>query len=224
MGAYDYSRNLVSCWSMSDINPADEGWRGLGNDGVGTGLVAATDLVSGVAGGKATEFDGATEYIVTPLTLNGFTGLTLVAWLKPATLDANQTIFSNDGDGFDDSIQLGLDVDGQTANRVDATHQDNAGAVRHTVSDSANAVLGVWAHYTYTYDGSVQRLYKNGTEVGTNVIAGLVYNSNAVYIASRFVAGQRLLNGILDDLRVYDDALTALQVADLYRRSRRGIQ
>lgn len=56
-----YTQDLVSHWQMSDINPQDIGFRGLGNHGVGTGLVTATDIVDGIAGGKATEFNGTDE-------------------------------------------------------------------------------------------------------------------------------------------------------------------
>ena len=57
----NYARHLVSCWDMSTINPPDLGWKGNGNDGVGTGLVAATDIVEGVAGSKATRYNGTDE-------------------------------------------------------------------------------------------------------------------------------------------------------------------
>jgi len=60
--AFSYEQHLVSRWDMSTISPPDLGFRGLGNDGVGTGLVAATDIVQGRTS-MATEFNGIDELV-----------------------------------------------------------------------------------------------------------------------------------------------------------------
>ena len=98
--AFSYEQNLVSRWDMSTINPVDLGFRGLGNNGVGTGLVTATDIVQGRTS-MATEFDGAAETVDF-----GDIGIirTLAFWVKPATtteelflLDAGMDIMVNAG-------------------------------------------------------------------------------------------------------------------------------
>jgi len=45
--------------------------------------------------------------------------------------------------------------------------------------------------------------------------------SGPLYLGNEYVGGHGLA-GVLDDVRIYDCALTGIDVADLYARSRRG--
>ena len=74
----------------------------------------------------------------------------------------------------------------------------------------------VWTHIAVTFEGTTVKFYKNGvlsdTKIQTNIPnAGL----NSIYIGGYFSWGT-YLNGALDDVKIYNRALTAQEVASEY--------
>ncbi len=215
-----YDRSLISAWDMSNINPPDVGWRNLGNDGVGVGLVAATDIVDGIAGGMATEFDG-TEFVDVAASADfnfGLTSFSVAFWMKPAGIvGINDHVINHGGAG----VSLGWNI--QQTNDTLTSRINDGSAV--TFSSAAVLLPGTWAHVIAVYDRSLTgRMYINGALSGVpvdisgegdiEILAVLTFGGNNVHGAPYF--------GVLDDIRIYGAALTGLQCADLHSRSARG--
>lgn len=100
--------------------------------------------------------------------------------------------------------------------RTEDTHKIRFG-IAGAFSDSTDPIeLGEFTHLAGTYDGSIIRLYVNGLLVGsTSHGAGLLTNSLDLSIGNS--AGQnRAWLGTIDDVRIYDSAITASDVMDLY--------
>jgi len=79
-------------------------------------------------------------------------------------------------------------------------------------------VAGKWTHFTGTYDGANVKLYMNGTLVDTTPYSGkIAYSSLPLWIG---VSGRHIQhqfwNGSIDDVRIYDRALSADEVRQLY--------
>ena len=75
--------------------------------------------------------------------------------------------------------------------------------------------LGVWSHVAATYDGATTRLYVNGDEVGNAAgPASIATNSLSLGIGADSV-GDSGLDGSMDDVRLYDRALSPTEIADL---------
>ena len=76
-----------------------------------------------------------------------------------------------------------------------------------------------WNFISGTYDGAVMRLYLNGEEVATTskIINGSIINDNDYIIAATSDTTARHFPGSLDDVRIYDRALSADEVKRLYR-------
>jgi hypothetical protein len=68
---------------------------------------------------------------------------------------------------------------------------------------------GQWHYVVGTWDGSNQRLYIDGEEIAGQVQAGVLGNTSNVGVSS----GDEPLNGKLDEIRIYNHALTG---ADIY--------
>ena len=78
--------------------------------------------------------------------------------------------------------------------------------------------LDTWFFYALTYDGTTVRTYQNGTEVFAFPYQGtLEANDAPLYIGRDAPGDLEFLRGSLDELRLYDGALSAAQVAQLYR-------
>jgi hypothetical protein len=76
------------------------------------------------------------------------------------------------------------------------------------ISQTVNG--GEWNHFVITHDGTTLRVYRNGTLIGS---------SNRTYNTALNSGTFNISNGQFDDLRVYDYALTASEVTDLFNNS-----
>jgi hypothetical protein len=71
---------------------------------------------------------------------------------------------------------------------------------------------GTWIHVAAVYDGAQMRLYQDGVEVGnTSKIGNIDQNAVAVWIG-RNPDGKRPFDGRIDEVYIYDQALTAAEI------------
>jgi hypothetical protein len=86
---------------------------------------------------------------------------------------------------------------------------------------SAGAILSVaapaggWHHVVYTYDGTTQRLYLDGTQADTSTAAPDTGAVATARIATQ-QAGSERFTGDVDEVRIYNRALSAADVTALH--------
>jgi len=71
---------------------------------------------------------------------------------------------------------------------------------------------GKWTHIAFTFDGTTVRSYMNGTEVGNGAFSFGPLTTATIYIGCDNGGGYNGFNGAIDDVRLYDNALTADEV------------
>ena len=71
-----------------------------------------------------------------------------------------------------------------------------------------------WNHYAYTFDGQTHRFYFNGAEVGNSTIVPRGANTNLLEIG-RNGGGTEYFKGTLDEVRIYNRALTQAEIQAL---------
>src|SRR5262249_8814396 len=85
------------------------------------------------------------------------------------------------------------------------------GATQWTGGTTPNPV-GVWTHVALTYDGSNLRLFTNGTQVSSLAVTGAIQtNLNPLWTGGNSPYGE-YFNGLTDDARVYNRALSAAEI------------
>jgi hypothetical protein len=76
---------------------------------------------------------------------------------------------------------------------------------------------GIWYHIAATYDGSRMRIYKDGVEVVSTAKSGIVDTNPDILAAignqSAAAGGGWPFDGLLDDVRIYNRALSATEIA-----------
>jgi hypothetical protein len=94
---------------------------------------------------------------------------------------------------------------------------DTSGTRYFADSDEGDIYPDEWLHLAGTYDGTTVKCYVNAQVVGTELAAAipLSQDSNDLAIANKADADDTPLNGTVDDVRVYNRALTAAEVAYL---------
>jgi hypothetical protein len=85
-------------------------------------------------------------------------------------------------------------------------------------SSNFSVSTGTWYHIVNVYNGSTAYIYINGVLRNSQSVANftLANNSQTVYIGSD--AGDIILDGSIDDVRVYNYALTGKQIEQLYNQ------
>jgi hypothetical protein len=190
---------LVAYWPCDgDAKDAS----GNGNDGVLHGAVAAADR-NGKAGG-ALYFDGIDDSVVVPGTpsLDITNAITIAVWAK---LDSARSILSVcDKNGESWRLQLYSWNPAELGNDQTAIHF------------AGSLPAGKWVHVAATFDGSVAKVYLNGTEAG-HAARSAPFPSSAsdVHIGSDPFLQKEYFAGSLDDLAVWNRALSAEEVAKL---------
>jgi hypothetical protein len=77
-----------------------------------------------------------------------------------------------------------------------------------------------WHHIAGTYDGTTLIIYVDGISRGTNVITDTIsYGSGGAAIGRDGNADDSYFPGIIDEVRIYNRALTAAEVSELYNGS-----
>ena len=187
---------------------------GMGNDGT---LVngAVFEANTGDGSASAVRFDGVNDRIdLGFLDVNG-PGFTLAAWFNAVTFPgaSNDPRLISKASGVyenDHVFMLGTIL---SATEVRLRGRVRVGGVTKTViAPMGNLDTGQWYHAALTYDGVTLRLYLDGVQVGAAGLSGPVdvEPTMAVAIGSQPLgAGDRFFNGLIDDVRIMQRALTA---------------
>ncbi|HVK09974.1 MAG TPA: PKD domain-containing protein [Gemmataceae bacterium] len=199
VAAYDFDAGTGPV--LTDIS-------GNGHDG---SISGAAWTAAGRTGG-ALLFDGVDDWvtIADAAGLDLTTGMTLEAWVRPASAAGWDTILLKEGAGTSAGRAYALYGNDPTVNRP-AAFVNTGGA---DVSAAGTARLGVnsWAHLAATYDGITLRLYVNGVEVRSKAVAGpLRQTAGPLRIGGNAVWGE-FFSGLIDDVRVYDRPLTSAEI------------
>jgi len=165
---------------------------------------------------KALQFDGIDNYVDVGTAISPGNVFTISAWINPEELQLMMIA----GKGFS-----GDDLNGDFQLRID----DTSGRIKPHLCTSAgwNAFLsqgtvsaGQWSHVVFTSDGTTLRLYINGVlDPNSAIISGTVgTNTHNLYVG--LYPGPALpFNGTIDEVRVFNRALTAEEIGWLYNNS-----
>ncbi len=197
---------LISYWSF-DGNALDS----VGSsNGTLYGDTALTTGVKGIAN-TAYAFDGGGDYI--SLGSNGqlyvTNQLSVSFWMNIIDLDGNgwdTFIHKTTSNQFNDGWAVFM-YNGQLSFMINAYNANLA----HISSPSLN----YWHHVVGVYNGSTLNIYVDG-EAGTpDSYSGNVTNSNLPALIGLY-RGSGDIHGSIDNVRIYNRALTADEIANIY--------
>jgi len=105
-----------------------------------------------------------------------------------------------------------------TADSLDCVWANSGGSTYNTHS-SATLSTGVWYHLVYVKSGSAGQIYVNGvdTTASSDTHSGTIFDSSGSFNVGAFSSGQKWVGGIMDDVRIYNRALTQAEITQLYK-------
>ena len=187
---------------------------GNGNNGTLTG--GAVRNLSGETG-EAIEFNG-TDSSISLSTLDITTPtMSIALWFKPDGFGIADARLISKANGTASSAHLWMistiSQSGQKRLRF-RLKTDNGGT--STLIGNAALIPGVWTHVTATYDGVTMKLFQNSIEVGSLAKTGTISTSSSIeaWIGAN-PGNTRYFDGLIDDVRIYGEALDGATIQDI---------
>jgi hypothetical protein len=207
---FDPNLNLVSWWKF------DEGSGTIANDSAGNNdgsLVGDTSWTTGQIGG-ALSFDGNGDYVNCGSggSLDITSTITVSAWVKRPDYNTAGTIA---GKTNSNSVTAGYSLHSYIEG---FEFQFYSGGWRRT-TPRVPATAGQWHHIVGTYDGSYACLYIDGVQRASITYSGTIIPATGYPFQMGFWRSgyPNYYKGLIDDVRVYNLALNAEEVWQLYQ-------
>ena len=178
-----------------------------GNNKTGT-LIGGTWTSSGRFGG-AVSLSGAGSEVDLPALGNFYkSAFTLEAWVNKQSSKFDSAVVGSWTSSGGPMIW---------ADHLSGHYRLTLGTSFSSYLDSGRTPLvGQWQHLAATYDGTTARFYIDGTQVATTTFTGNVGDSNIWRIGAYGASPGGFFDGLIDNVRIYDRALTAGEVQTDY--------
>ncbi|OGS34324.1 MAG: hypothetical protein A2474_07610, partial [Elusimicrobia bacterium RIFOXYC2_FULL_34_12] len=199
---------LVGNWRFEE-NAGTTASDSSGNNNSGT-LTNSPQWVTGITG-NALQFNGGNYVsIADSSSLNPVTALTMEAWFKKTEDVSYQRVLGKSNyPNWDYAIFFGNTGSLQACIGI-------GGSLKYSTITPALSV-GTWYHVAVTYEGTAIRLYINGELQGTTSASGNIDNhGTTLCIGKDGGSGGNNFSGIIDEVKIYNRALTASEVLAEY--------
>ena len=229
------NQGLVGHWTMDG---ADTVWTsataattldksGNGNTGTLTNMSRSSSPVSGKIG-QGLEFDGGEDYVSvgTTNTYNFSSDFSISAWVKiPSDFSSIDTILNRaNGNYLLGSPDLGYTLVSRNISGNMWIAFDIGGSLAESTAtwNSSSPPDDQWHHLIAVRNGNTSTIYwdtvskaSNTTDVGDFSVLG-----QSLYIGATFTTTLETFQGSMDDVRIYNRALSATEIKQLYNLGR----
>lgn len=192
----------VSQWTANNIS----------TDSVGSNNATLQNGATYTTGkmGQAFSFDGVNDYASVPdnATLKP-TRLSVEAWVfrSAAAVDYSTVLMKTTSNSWNDGYGLGYQTGGTFTFWVQNYSTNRA---------TGTLPLNAWTHVVGTYDGVNVRLYFNGAQVSSGTAPASLTHSSQPFQIGLGQGGSYYWNGRVDDVSIYNRALSAAEVLSRY--------
>jgi hypothetical protein len=202
--SYVPTNGLVGYWPFNG-NANDES--GNGNNGTVYGATLTSDRFGNV--GKAFEFystSGVGGYIYAPNVLLGetFTISSKVFWYNLNSTNASTLVSNHDGN-------LGYEL-----NIIYSVVREHYSDINNAHFSDSTIPYNEWHQITWVKSGSTSRIFLDNRLISTKYNINSISNSNVGLFFGRAGWGGNILKGKLDDIAIYNRALTQTEITQLY--------
>ena len=165
-----------------------------------------TSLTSGRdnSSNSAYYFDGSGDYLEYSTSIPSFSSYTITLWAKPDSTGTYEAMFAS----YDDA-SFGFQIDLDSSNNFHIRKASSSGG-NITLS---SAILGVWTFIALTYDGTDSKCYINSESPVSDPGGTTEFN---LFRMGRNRNGNTYFKGVIDELRIYNRALSASEIQAIY--------
>ena len=208
--------NPAGYWRLGDSGTSVAAELGPSGTAVGGVTSAPGAIVNDPDTAKA--FDGSTGYLSIPdaASLNPTGDLSVEAWVNPRVVHSGVAVQKGGSSGYSVwQYRLAMTSGGQWRGTV------FVGGTAYAVTAPGTGALGTWTHLVLTRSSGTLSLYVDGTLAATAASSGALNTTSSILAVGRSGASATsYFNGTIDEVAVYDHALTAAEVAAHKQRGR----
>ena len=198
---------LVGHWQLDEANPGDACLDSSGNGYAGK--PKGTTVVEG-KNGKARSFSGRFDYIEIPA-INIPKAITVAVWVYSDRFVQNGFVATKNP--VNSQWALFFESDGYLKWRGGGADKE----VKCAVPSNQN-----WHHIVARQEGTTASLYVDGILCATGAVPAIGNETGSITIG-RFDGGKNYyFNGRIDDVRIYNRALTDSEIAQLFPKNEAG--
>jgi hypothetical protein len=196
--------NTVALWHFNE-GSGDTVYDVSGNGN--HGVINGASWVNGI-NGKALSFNGSSDYITTNLKIHpdSFPTLTMEAWVMPTAdpvkLDG---VMNGDDGGYDRGV--GIHIDNKWTIQVGNTNWKPG-----PIGD-----INSWQHIVVIYSPANIKFCKNGVCYNYNSAGSFGTSNQPLVIGQDIACGGCYFSGIIDEVSVYDSALSNSEILSHYQ-------
>lgn len=161
-------------------------------------------IVGGHTGDGALHLDGGCVQTMLPAEPSQFT---IAFWANPSMLK-NSTLVSRKYTSAGSHFSWQIFMGGAGGQSLAFTMYDGGTSDTIKLTGSTDFAVGQWHHYAVAFDGTNKLLYVDGALNTLQNAMGVQYVGNAVYIGCDQDLSLPTFVGDLDELRIYDTALS----------------
>ena len=210
----DLSTNLQLFWAFTG-NTTDSSGNSRNGTKVGRSVPLSLTYDLWSESNAAFNFNGTSDQVTyTPFSPTLNTQLTISAWVSPADLYSPTDSYSFISRGSNPDFQL-MFYDDTTLSFIVTTSV--GGTLSLDIVIDPDDFIDEWNLVTAVYDGTNLRVYLNGYEEDFLAKTGNITATDTVCRVGNDT-GTNYFDGDIDDVRVYNRALTAIQVEALYNQ------
>ncbi len=228
---------LVGYWTFNGqniiLNATATDISGYGNNGtLGSTIAADAADPTPKAGivGQALSFDGVNDYVDcgSGASLAVTTNFTIKMWVKMGTQTQDYARALEKGRWTADFSRYGYRFyTGQpAASSIRLFFELMGGGNTDAISFSNTSMLGTWYHLVATYQSGVtngMKVYTNGVLFGQKTPTVVMSTDIDPLVIGAYSGGTAAnFNGLIDEVRIYNRALSAEEVLEHYNLSRRN--
>jgi hypothetical protein len=217
-----FTNGLVGFWKFEE---------GIGNitgdfSGGGNTAFVFNDGASWGAGRLAGGLflDGVDDYVIVPASFgleSTTNAVTVCAWVRIESNGQWQAIarkvLQEGSHEFPYSAyDLIVEDAGSLRPRMAVSRDDGS---REVVYGTTALSYGQWYHLAGVFDGSAVRIYVNGAQEGSTPFTGTLVQTGQPLLIGRNGAGGDTFKGVVDEFRVYNRALTGVEIQGLADQS-----
>lgn len=207
------TQGLVAYYPFNG-NANDES--GNGNNGTVHGVTLTTSRFGSL--NNAYSFDGSSNYITLPPTISMSYELSVSFWIKTSQSDPGgglgaRFLISRDLPGLQRDWTIGLGNGGRIQFTTGTQSND------YTLLSSIDINDNTWKHIVIVRDIATtsKKIYVNGQISNTTTFDNQPFTNNTSYIyVGTSYSMNGFYNGVLDDIRIFNRALTDTEIQTLY--------